>query len=287
MSLAKRTIALAEGRQLEDLAAMLEKDGATALRCPLLSILDAPEDAPVLAWLDRLQAGAFDWVILLTGEGLRRLLTCADRHGRRDAVIAALTKVKTITRGPKPARALKEINLAPSLSAQAPTTDGVIASLRSVSLHGLTVGVQLYNESNPPLDQFLREAGATPVTVQPYIYAPAADADRVLAVLQQMAAGKVDAIVFTSSPQIDRLFEVAEERQQGDLLKQALAKTLVAAVGPIVAENLQKRGVAVQVCPEQGWVMKNLVQLLKRVVGGTGVRNQESRANPRLLTPDS
>ena len=29
-----RTIALAEGRQLEELAQMLEKEGATALRCP-------------------------------------------------------------------------------------------------------------------------------------------------------------------------------------------------------------------------------------------------------------
>ena len=40
MSLANRTIALAEGRQLEDLAAMLAKE-ATPLRCPILSILDA------------------------------------------------------------------------------------------------------------------------------------------------------------------------------------------------------------------------------------------------------
>ncbi|MSQ96304.1 MAG: uroporphyrinogen-III synthase [Gemmataceae bacterium] len=280
MSLANRTIALAEGRQLEELVHLLEKEGATALRCPLLSILDAPDDAPLLAWLDRLQAGEFAWVVLLTGEGLRRLLGCADRHGKRDAVIAAFAKTKTITRGPKPARALKEINLAPTITAQAPTTDGVIASLRSVNLQGMTVGVQLYSESNPPLEQYLRDARATPITVQPYIYAPAADADHILALLQRMAAGAVDAIVFTSSPQIDRLFEVAEERQQGDLLRQALAKTLVAAVGPLVQDNLQKRGVTVRVCPEQGWVMKNLVQQLKRVMSEA----QESEKS-QFLTP--
>src|SRR6185295_16544162 len=98
--LAQRTIALAEGRQLEELAQMLEKEGATTLRCPMLAILDAPDDAPVLAWIDRLEKNEFAWVILLTGEGLRRLLSCADRHGRRDAVIAALTKTRTLTRGP-------------------------------------------------------------------------------------------------------------------------------------------------------------------------------------------
>jgi len=264
LPLANRTIALAEGRQLEELVQMLEKEGATALRCPLLSILDAPDDGPLLAWLDRLQAGAFDWVVLLTGEGLRRLLACADRHQRRDLVIAALAKTQTITRGPKPARALKEIGLTPTMLAQAPTTDGVIASLRSLNLHGQTVGVQLYNGSNPPLEQFLRDAGATPNCVQPYIYAADTDAERVVRLYEEMAAGKVDAIVFTSSPQIDRLFEVAEERQQVDRLKEGLAKTRVAAVGPIVQESLEKRGVAVQICPEQGFVMKNLVQLIKR-----------------------
>jgi uroporphyrinogen-III synthase len=266
LPLAKRTIALAECRQLEELVQMLEKEGATALRCPMLSILDAPDEAPVLAWLDRLQAGAFDWVILLTGEGLRRLLACADRHGRREAVLAALAKTRTIIRGPKPGKALKEVGLSATMTAQAPTTEGVIASLGSINLQGLTVGVQLYNESNPPLEQFLREAGATPITVQPYIYSPDSDAERIAQLFQQMADGKVDAIVFTSSPQIDRLFEVAQERQATAVLMDGLAKTLVAVVGPLVQEKLQEHGVTVQVCPEQGFVMKNLVQQLKRAL---------------------
>ena len=74
MSLANRTIVLAEGRQLEELAEMLEKEGALPLRCPLVSILDPADDAPALAWLDDLVAGRFHLIILLTGEGLRRLL---------------------------------------------------------------------------------------------------------------------------------------------------------------------------------------------------------------------
>src|SRR2546427_8755407 len=53
------------------------------------------------------------------------------------------------------------------------------------------------------------------------------------------------------------LFRSAQERQQTDLLKQGLAKTLVAAVGPIVQENLQKHGVTVQECPEQGFEMRS------------------------------
>ncbi len=37
LPLANRTIALAEARQIEELAQMLEKEGARTLRCPLLT----------------------------------------------------------------------------------------------------------------------------------------------------------------------------------------------------------------------------------------------------------
>jgi uroporphyrinogen-III synthase len=213
-----------------------------------------------------LQAGAFDWVILLTGEGLRRLLACAERHQRRDAVVAALAKTQTLIRGPKPGRALREIGLNATLTASAPTTDGVIATLRSLDLKGLTVGVQLYNAANAPLEEYLKQAGATPITVQPYVYAPDIDTTRVCQLIDQMAAGTVSAIIFTSAPQVDRLFEVAEEQTKSPQLIAGFARTMVAAVGPVVQEKLQSHSVTVHVCPEQGWQMKNLVLQLKRAL---------------------
>jgi uroporphyrinogen-III synthase len=261
-----RTAALAEGRQLEELAQMLEAEGATALRCPLVSILDAPDAAPVVAWQQDLIADRFSWVVLMTGEALRRLLGFAERAGLRDPFVAALSRTRTLTRGPKPVRALKEIGLAPTKVAEAPTTDGVIAALRTEALAGQTVGVTLYGADNPALVQFLEGAGATVRTVLPYVYAPAADADRVADLIARLADGGVDVLIFTSSPQVDRLFEVAGQRGLEPALRQGFEKTCVAAVGPVLADNLRGRGVRVDVCPDQGFVMKNLVQHIKRAL---------------------
>jgi uroporphyrinogen-III synthase len=261
-----RTVALAEGRQLEELAQMLEREGATALRCPMVSILDAPDAAPVVAWLRELIAGRFDCVVLMTGEALRRLLGFAERGGLREQVVAALGKTSTVTRGPKPVRALKEVGLTPTKVAESPTTDGVIATLRQISLLGRTIGVTLYGVPNPTLIQFLEQAGAKVSTVLPYVYAPATDADRVIQLIEQMARGEVDVVVFTSSPQVDRLYEVAAERALEDSLQKGLQRARVAAVGPVVAENLRHKGARVDICPEQGFVMKNLVQMIKRAL---------------------
>jgi uroporphyrinogen-III synthase len=265
--LAGRTVALAEGRQLEELAEMLEKEGARALRCPMVSILDAPDPAPVVAWLRELAADRFGWVVLLTGEGLRRLQGFAEREGLRDAVIAALGRTRTVIRGPKPGRTLKEIGLAPTKVAEAPTTEGVIATLRQEALRGQTVGVQLYSASNAPLTEFLEAAGATVRTVLPYVYAPAADAERVVDLIRRLERGVVDVVVFTSSPQVDRLYEVAHQQGLEAALLQGLERTRVAAVGPVVAEDLRGRGAPVHICPEQGFVMKNLVRHIERELG--------------------
>jgi uroporphyrinogen-III synthase len=261
-----RTIALAEGRQLEDLALMLEKEGAVPLRCPMLSILDNPDAGPVLAWLRELAAGRFGYLLLMTGEALRRLLGFAERDALRDSVIAALGRTRTVTRGPKPVQALKEIGLTPSVVAAVPTTDGVIAALRQELLQGQTVGVTLYGQPNPALEQFLTSAGATVRTVLPYVYAPAADAEQVVDLIARMGRGEIDVVVFTSSPQIERLYEVATQHHLEEALRQGFEHTRVAAVGPVVAATLRQRGTRLDICPEQGFVMKNLVKHIKQAL---------------------
>jgi uroporphyrinogen-III synthase len=262
--LAGRTIALAEGRQLEELARLLEEEGAVALRYPLLSILDAPDPAPVLEWMRELVAGRFGLVILMTGEAVRRMLALAEREGFRDDFVAALGRTPTLTRGPKPAQALKEIGLAPTKTARAPTTEGVIATLRQETLAGRTVGYTLSGMPNPALKVFLTDAGATPRPVLPYVYAAGTSKDRVGELIGKLADGSVEVLLFTSSPQVDRLFEVAKELSAEAKLAAGLQRVRIAAVGPVVAETLKAKGHTPAICPEQGWVMKNLVQHIRR-----------------------
>src|SRR6516165_7339505 len=112
LPLTGRTFALAEGRQLEELAGMLEKEGATTLRCPMVSILDAPDRQAVVSWLRLLGHGQFQYLILMTGEAWRRLVAVADQEGLRDAVLTGARKARLVTRGPKPVKALQEVGLA-------------------------------------------------------------------------------------------------------------------------------------------------------------------------------
>jgi uroporphyrinogen-III synthase len=265
-----RTIALPEARELDRLGELLEAEGAATLRCPLVAIHDAPDQRPVEAWLRALAAGEMDDLVFLTGEGLRRLLAAAERLDLHAEVVAAIARARKITRGPKPARALHEIGLGPDLPAPVPTSAGVMAALGELDLGGRRVGLQLYGEEpNRPLVEFLERAGAAVRPVAPYVYASASDDAAVAALVEAIVAARVDAIAFTSASQVDRLWLVAKGMGAGgdDRLRAGLGSVKVAAIGPIVVEALEARGVRADIVPEKSFVMRRLVTALADALG--------------------
>jgi uroporphyrinogen-III synthase len=262
--LSGRRIVVPETRELGQLVRMLEERGAEAVPCPMIAIRDVPDPEPVEAWLRRFADGTCDDLVLMKGEGLRRLLGFARRLDLEPAFLVALGAARKITRGPKPVRALREIGLAADLLADEPTTEGVIAAMGRHDLSGRRVGVQLYpDNANERLVKFLKGAGADPDPVLPYVCASEADDARVIAVIAEMAAGRIDAIAFTSAPQVRRFRDVARASGREAELLQGFERIAVAAVGPIVAAELEALGVQVNIMPRDNtFFMKPLVREL-------------------------
>ncbi len=266
-ALAGQVVAVPESRQLDILEDLLVRRGAHVVRVPLVAILDAPDPAPVLRWLDDFIAAPPAYFVILTGEGLRRLRALAQRHEREAAFVAALQATTTVCRGPKPGRALKEMDLKPDVLGKAPTTPGVIDALEEIALQGRRVAVQLYGEEpNRLLTDYLRARGANVSTVAPYVYAPQTHETQVVELIHALARGRISAITFTSQPQFTRLQEVARAHGLEAELLAGLQRAVVAAVGPVVGDQLQAAGVRVSVMPDSQYFMKPMVTALVRLV---------------------
>lgn len=264
-----RRVALPESRELDLFADMLIKRGAQVLRCPLVSIHDAPDQQPILDWIRDFSQTEWDDLILLTGEGLRRLVAAAEREGALlEPFLARLAAVRKITRGPKPGAALRKLGLKADLVAVAPTTEGVIQTLQGEDLKGRRIAVQLYGaDPNELLMNFLADAGAVTSAVAPYVYADDVEDAQVVRLIEALCHREVDAIAFTSATQVRRLFQIARRGVGEPQLLQALKEITVAAVGPVVAEELEERGVGVDLMPESSFFMKPLVRELVRSLG--------------------
>src|SRR4029077_3659912 len=155
----------------------LTEQGADVLQCPMFTIHDAPDPAPIEAWIKRFIEKPFDDLVLLTGEGLRRLMKVVRRIGLEAEFIAALGKARKFARGPKPGRALREIGLEPQVTTEKPTSEGVAEILSRVDIKGHRLGLQLYpDKDHSTLIGAIEAQGAEIDTVLPYAYdAQAAD----------------------------------------------------------------------------------------------------------------
>jgi uroporphyrinogen-III synthase len=257
-----RKIAVPESRELDLFARMLERHGAFAVRCPLVSIHDVEDASSVQAWLRRLAEGQHDSLVLYTGEGLARLIAFARRGGIEAEVIAGLRQTRKIVRGPKPAKILRSVGLSPDVAAEEPTTAGLIATLSALDLNGSCVGVQLYPGCEDLLTAFLKEAGAKTDPILCYRYASEEEDERVAGLVDELVTGTIDLIAFTSTAQVRRLQEVARRFGRAAELNAAMQRAMIAAVGPVTAQAVNEAGWPVAAMPQGSFHLKPMVVAL-------------------------
>jgi uroporphyrinogen-III synthase len=267
-------ILILETREEAQFSRLLAEQGADVLQCPMFTIHDAPDSAPVEAWIRRFIDQPCDDLVLMTGEGLRRLLKVARlMHVEKD-FIAAAGKPRKFTRGPKPGRALREIGLEPQVTTDKPTSEGIAEMLARVELSGHRVGLQLYpDKDHGALIGAMSAQGAKVDPVLPYVYDAQAAETNIVTAIDEMAQGRIDAIALTSSGQVRRLIEVARAHRCEDRLRDGLALTSIASVGPVVSDELKSHGLHADIYPaNDAYFMKPLISAIAAALGKTRPR---------------
>jgi uroporphyrinogen-III synthase len=268
-------ILILETREEAQFSRLLTEQGADVLQCPMFTIHDAPDAAPIEAWIARFIDKPCDDLVLMTGEGLRRLMKVARRIGTEQAFITAIGKARKFARGPKPGRALREIGLEPQVTTEKPTSEGIIEMLSGIDLKGHRVGLQLYpDKDHSVLIGAITAQGAVVDPVLPYVYdAEAADANIVTAI-DEMAKGAIDAVALTSSGQVRRLIGVAQAHGCEARLRDGLARTPIAAVGPVVSDELKSQGLRTDISPaNDAYFMKPLISAMATALGKNAPRS--------------
>lgn len=269
-------ILILETREEAQFSRLLQEQGADVLQCPMFTIHDAPDPAPVEAWIRLFIKQPFDDLVLMTGEGLRRLMKVARRIGADQEFIAAIGKARKFARGPKPGRALREIGLEPQVTTETPTSEGIATMLARENLKGHRVGLQLYpDKDHSKLIAAMTSCGATVETVLPYVYDGQAADTNIVAAIGEMSQRHVDAIALTSSGQVRRLVDVARAHGCEDKLREGLAQTPVASVGPVVSEELAAYGLRTDIYPaNDAFFMKPLISAMAVALGKTPPRHR-------------
>ncbi len=265
-----RVLAL-ESRRGPELAKLIATYGGEPVVAPAMREVPLESNQQALAFAAALFAGEFDMVIFLTGVGTRALLSVVETSYKREDYIAALQRVKVVARGPKPIAALRELGITPAITAPEPNTwhellralDEAAASQEQLGLRGARVAVQEYGVSNPELLTGLRERGAIVTRVPIYQWALPEDIAPLQAAVNELAAGKIDVALFTTSVQVAHLFQIAAQMNMEQSVRKGLSRAIVASIGPTTSEELQQHGVRADFepsHPKMGFLVKEVAE---------------------------
>ena len=238
------TVGVTAARRREELVALLQRRGARVVEAPAIRIVATGDDEELLATTRACIADAPDVVVATTGIGFRGWMEAADGWGLGEELRARFVSSELLTRGPKAKGAVRAAGLKETWSPASESSDEVLARLLEQGVAGRRVVLQLHGEPLPEFTGALRDAGAEVLEVPVYRWVAPEDVRPLKRMVEQLLAGGIDCLTFTSAPAAASLLLTADEQGRRDALLSVLRRdVLVACVGPVTAGPLERLGV--------------------------------------------
>jgi uroporphyrinogen-III synthase len=252
-------VAITEHRYTSQLGQLLQRHGAIVYSYPLVQETPAEDSAGARRFMAMCETSPVDYIVFYTGVGVDFLF----RAENKPEVVA---RSKVLARGPKAVAALRRAGVRIDFVADAPTTEGIIETLSREDLQGKSVLVQLYGTPNVELTEALEAEGAKVTGISLYRYTQASDGKAIDELVDKILNGAIDAITFTSAPQVRFLLQAAAGRgKEIELLKRFHTDVLIASIGEVTGRALQEAGLHAQVIPEEPKMGRMVEALVKYV----------------------
>lgn len=250
-SFAGLAVAALESRRCGDMQRLIAKFGGEPHVSPSMREIAIEENREAIDFAYRVVTGEINIVVFLTGVGLRHLVAAVERSIEKQRFLDALSDITTIVRGPKPAAALRELGLKPTVTVPEPNTwrELLRAIDQNVPVLNQNVGLQEYGMSNRSLIAGLEARGAKVIPVRVYKWDLPEDVGPLEENVRAMIAGKRDILLLTSAHQVANLLRISADMGVEQELRGALRRMLVASIGPTTSEMLRQNDLPVDLEP--------------------------------------
>lgn len=268
-------VALFESRFGGEFSNLVRKQGAEPLHGPTLVEAPLSLGPEIKGFVAALRAGQIDAFMVLTGVGNRKLVELVSPIMAAEELRTCLSSILVAARGPKSVFALRELGVKPQVVAPEPHTwQTLLKALADYTdVAGKRVALQQYGVPHERLTRALEERGAEVTQVPVYRWQLPSDTGPLEHVIEELCAGRVDALLFTSGPQAGALVEVAGRMGREESLRRALGRMAIGSVGPSCTEAMRGLDLEPDFEPEHG-KMGHLVLLAARRVAEVLVRKR-------------
>lgn len=245
-ALAGKTVMLTRPRaQSEAMTGLLKEFGATIIHCPTIEIAAPSSWAALDAALERIET--YDWLVFTSANGAEFFFArLAEKRGNGLSLIAPLI---TCAIGPATAKAIQSTGARVDVISADSKAEGALKTIIEQAggqgkIQGLRVLIPRARVAREVLPDELTRLGAHVDAVEAYqTIKPEVDRDELIAMF---AAGRIDAITFTSSSTVTNFAAIVGMTDLSNLL----SDVIVACIGPITAQTAAEFGLATIVQPE-------------------------------------
>jgi uroporphyrinogen-III synthase len=238
-----------ESRRAAEVSSLITTYGGQAVVAPALREVPLESNAPALQFAAALIRDELDVVIFLTGIGTRALLAALEGAYPPGQIVESLARTRVVARGPKPLAVLRELRVPLWVTVPEPNTwRELVAALDARAAErpmvGARVAVQEYGVSNRELLDELRGRGAEVTAVPVYRWALPEDLEPLKNSVDMIANGNADIVLFTTSVQVVHVWQIAEDMGLAADVRRALARTVIASIGPTTSQEIRRHGLA-------------------------------------------
>ncbi len=231
-----------ESRRSAEMAELIRRQGGEPVIAPSMREAPIEHNEEAFRFAERLFAGEFEMMILLTGVGTRLLNKVLASRYPAERFAEALRNLTVVVRGPKPAAVMREMQVPITVAVPEPNTwRELLEAIRDRPER--RIAVQEYGRSNAELLDALLGRGAEVSAVRVYQWDLPEDTAPLRAAARRLAAGDFQVALFTTSIQIAHLMRVASEEGLDGAVLSALSKTAIGSIGPTTTEALEEFGV--------------------------------------------
>jgi uroporphyrinogen-III synthase len=265
-----------ESRRAKEMEALIRREGGDPFIALSVQERALDDHGEAIRFVERLEAGEFDLVVIMTGTGLAFLRDQVVAHSSAARLGAALGRATIVSRGPKPLPILRDLGARAQIVVPEPNTWREIVEAVAARTER-RIAIQEYGRPNLEMNAALETLGASVTPVVLYRWELPADIGPLQTAARGLAARQFDVILFTSSIQLDHLMMIARALGLESQVTSALREyTAIASVGPVMTASLEAASLPVEIMP-----MHPKMGALIKVASEMSATVLEKKRNPR------
>ncbi len=253
----KRVLITRPYHQSPEMAERVRRDGGLPVIVPLIETVP-PSDRETIEKRDRLlqQLYQYDWVIFTSANGVAFFL---QRYRELFPNQKAEQSFRIAVVGTKTARYAEEEGFQVDVIPESYHAEGLVEALLPHIATGEKVLFPRARIARNVLPEALRERGIEVDEIIVYdTVMPANSSEKIKTLLKQ---NKIDIVTFTSSSAVKHFVKIIKEDETINL-SDLMNNVVFACIGPVAADTARKKGLRVDVVPQEDYTVEGLIRAL-------------------------